>query len=301
MNKVAVLMSTYNGEKYIQEQLDSLMNQKDVELKIYIRDDESKDNTVKIIESNYDKLNIKLYKGKNVGPAKSFMELIKKCDKDFDYYAFCDQDDYWKEDKIISAINIMKKSGENNIPKVYYSNVDIVDKNLNFMNKGLINEFNTTNTMYMIKNPCIGCTEIFNKALMEKLKFSENNIIMHDWWILKSCVCLNGIICKDDNSYIKYRQHENNVVGGKKVRNIFKDFNRYLKSFELITSEANDLLELYNSSLSEENKANLTEIANFGKMRLYKKLKTLMSNKYSIGIKRYNIRFSLALLFYRCK
>ena len=99
MLKVNILMSTYNGEKYIEEQIQSILNQEEVIIKLYIRDDGSTDNTVKIIES-FNKENIVLFKMSNIGWKKSSLELTKLVEyHDDEYYAFSDQDDVWKKIK----------------------------------------------------------------------------------------------------------------------------------------------------------------------------------------------------------
>ena len=93
MNKVQVLLSTYNGEKYIKEQIESILNQEGVEVSLLIRDDGSSDRTIEIVKKiSEQNNNIILFKGQNMGPARSFMDLVKKSDE-VDYYAFADQDD----------------------------------------------------------------------------------------------------------------------------------------------------------------------------------------------------------------
>lgn len=96
MYKVAVLLSTYNGSKYIKEQIDSILSQEGVNIDIYIRDDESTDETVNIIYE-YKSNNIFLTEGKNIGVGNSFMELLYSVPEIYDYYAFADQDDIWSE------------------------------------------------------------------------------------------------------------------------------------------------------------------------------------------------------------
>ena len=110
MYKVQVLLSTYNGEKYIREQLDSILTQKDIEVSILIRDDGSTDSTVDIIhEYCSNNSDIKLIKGSNMGACKSFFELFKEADMGYDYYALADQDDYWYADKLTVACNMLAK------------------------------------------------------------------------------------------------------------------------------------------------------------------------------------------------
>ena len=105
---VTVVMSTYNGEKYISEQIDSILKQNCVRVKLYIRDDGSKDNTRQMIEEyakRYD--NIYYEFGENVGFSKSFLYALKNA-PDAQYYAFSDQDDVWSEDKIITTIALIQ-------------------------------------------------------------------------------------------------------------------------------------------------------------------------------------------------
>lgn len=106
---IAVLMSTYNGEKYLSEQLESLANQTVADsMTVYIRDDGSTDTTFEIIDEWSKKLSIVLYKGENKGPAQSFWELLMNSDIQADYYAFCDQDDVWDADKLECGIRLLQ-------------------------------------------------------------------------------------------------------------------------------------------------------------------------------------------------
>lgn len=119
MLKVNILMSTYNGEKYIEEQIQSILNQEEVIIKLYIRDDGSTDNTVKIIES-FNKENIVLFKMSNIGWKKSFLELTKLVEyHDDEYYAFSDQDDVWKKNKISIAINYLEEKKSSSQIRAY--------------------------------------------------------------------------------------------------------------------------------------------------------------------------------------
>ena len=210
MDKVQVLLSTYNGEKYIQEQIESILKQKDVEISLLIRDDGSCDKTLEIIENfKKENSNIEYYYGENLGPAKSFMDLVNKSG-DFDYYAFSDQDDVWKPEKLISAISKLKQSAK---PSLYMSALEIVDENLNFIETKKVNG-NFCFEGEMIKNFATGCTQVLNKSLIEIIKnYTPNYIIMHDSWITRVCYAIGGNVIIDDNSYIMYRQHQGNVLG----------------------------------------------------------------------------------------
>ena len=137
MNKnVLVLMSTFNGERFIDEQLISLLNQKNIKLKILIRDDGSSDRTVSILKKYKKRYpSIKLILGNNIGAKFSFLDLIHEALKlkmKYDYYAFCDQDDYWKKEKLITAINKLQILN-NNSPNLYLGQTQLVDSNLNYL------------------------------------------------------------------------------------------------------------------------------------------------------------------------
>ena len=116
--KVAVLISTYNGEKYIKEQIDSILNQTYKNIEIVIRDDGSSDSTIEIIKEYQKKhSNIILKEGTNVGFIKSFFQLLGLADSD--YYAYCDQDDVWMENKIELAVNALNEA-DNTKPNMVF-------------------------------------------------------------------------------------------------------------------------------------------------------------------------------------
>lgn len=219
MDSVCVLLSTYNGETYIEEQLDSLLRQKDVDLRIVIRDDGSKDNTIKIIE-DYIKNNTSgagitlLESDGNLGPAKAFLELLKKAPS-ADYYAFCDQDDVWFDDKLSTAISMIRRadpSGEK--PVLYHSNLAITDSQLNTIR---ISSKAVPASKYtcLVDNVVTGCTAVMNKPLYELLTSKEaGDITMHDAWI-NIVASFFGQVVFDESAHIYYRQHEHNVIGMK--------------------------------------------------------------------------------------
>ena len=103
MKTVQVVWSTYNGGKYLERQLDSIFDQKEVKVKFLVSDDGSTDNTRKILEKYKKKFSLTIILGSNLGFARSFWRLVQKANN-ADYYAFCDQDDIWENDKLISAV-----------------------------------------------------------------------------------------------------------------------------------------------------------------------------------------------------
>ena len=108
MNKICVLMSTYNGDKYIIEQIESILNQKKVNVELLIRDDGSTDKTLEILEEYSKKYkNLKYYSGQNLKTARSFMDLLFRAGE-YEYYSFSDQDDVWDLDKLTVGISYLK-------------------------------------------------------------------------------------------------------------------------------------------------------------------------------------------------
>lgn len=251
-SRVCVLMSTYNGEKYLRDQIDSILGQKKVDLYIAIRDDGSTDRTNEIIKEYLEKNeNILFFKGKNLGVGESFLHLLSIA-PDMDYYAFADQDDVWLEDKLITAINMIKRvehkrsfadfypgngfpiSGEmieresedikiNNdsfvVPVLYASNQILVDAGLNQIGNREVDITECDLYSSISSNKVYGCTMVFNQELKKHFlacgKPNDNVIKVknHDAWMLYIAFVL-GYVIYDKKGRILYRQHGGNVVGG---------------------------------------------------------------------------------------
>lgn len=290
MKKIQVLLSTYNGEKYIKEQIESILNQKEVEVSLLIRDDGSSDKTIEIIGKLAEKnKNITFYKSPNIGVAKSFMDLIAKSDE-VEYYAFADQDDVWKPRKLISAINKLEEKKDK--PSLYISALEIVDENLNFIETKKV----TGNFCFegeMVKNFATGCTMVLNKKLKDALKsYTPNYIIMHDSWITRVCYAIGGNIIIDEETYIKYRQHQNNVVGYKEneLKKLIKQLKIAFKDkISMRVNIAKELKNGYEEMLTEEAKELIENLIIYQKNKKAKKWllnnKKFKSNNFKINAK----------------
>lgn len=231
-----VLMSTYNGIKYIKEQLDSVFSQdaEHIEIRVIIRDDGSTDRTVAFCKeyAARNNVSITIMEGDNIGPAASFLQLIQHSEES-DFYAFCDQDDVWLEGKVKAAVAALGIVSE---PALWISNYDVVDSELKMIEKSALEkpEDNQLNALFYNNVP--GCTMVFNKALWYELKGLEVvHFRMHD--ILTLCVALvfNNVLF-DTKPYILYRQHSLNAIGrySKKIHlfSWIKEKTRYLISNE---------------------------------------------------------------------
>lgn len=219
MNKVAVLLSTYNGEKYVEQQINSILNQLDVEIDLFIRDDCSTDNTVNIIKNKFNQYsNIQFLKGKeNLGYKKGFKYLIDYVygtEIDYEYYSFCDQDDFWEENKLKSAIKKIEFDSDKSIPISYASNLKIVDEKLNFLKKMYEkNPIPIKFEQYLLNGYAYGCTIVLNNPGFKLIrKFNGGDKYAFDFYI-PIVISMFGKNIYDENSYILYRQHESNVIG----------------------------------------------------------------------------------------
>lgn len=222
MDTVAVVMSTYNGEKYLREQLDSIIAQKDVIVSLYVRDDGSCDGTKEILNEYAEKHeNIIVDFAQNVGVGNSFMNALYSTPDSYDYYAFADQDDIWCENKLYEAIKFLKESGK----FLYASNQENVDKDGNSLGLrwGKDDERVFLTPVGIIgTNVLCGCTMVmtakFAKLICEANRRPSESVLKvknHDGWIAVVAATYNGLIY-DNRSFIKYRQHGNNVVGSYK-------------------------------------------------------------------------------------
>lgn len=212
MRRVQVLMSTYNGEKFLDEQIRSIVAQKGVEVSILVRDDGSTDSTSAILDKWQASGVLSWYSGKNLRSALSFMNLLCNA-PDADFYAFCDQDDFWLPEKLAAAVEILEPhAGEY---ALYMSSLTLTDAGLNVYGEMKINHLLTPGEA-VVTNPATGCTMVFNKLLKDfVVQRSPATLLMHDDWVYKACIFMGGFVYADQRSFIYYRQHGNNVVGAK--------------------------------------------------------------------------------------
>ena len=212
--KVQILMSTYNGEAYLKEQMDSLLGQTYPEIEILVRDDGSSDGTLGILKEYEEKYNnVYLYPEKNVGVTESFLSLLARSNGE--YVAFCDQDDIWLSEKIEKAV---EKLALVKGPALYCGHKLLVDAQGNPLAGS--NEITNQPPRVSFENAvvesvCTGCTMVLNQPLVESLKnHMPKHAVIHDWWIYL-VASYEGQVIYDEKAYICYRQHANNVIGQK--------------------------------------------------------------------------------------
>lgn len=241
---ICVLLSSYNGEKYIRKQIKSILCQSNVDVYLLIRDDGSTDNTVDIIKEMQKSFkNIGLIQGDNWGYIKSFYYLLAHNNIQADYYAFSDQDDIWMPNKLFNAIKHM----DDQYPFLYGSNLIIRDVGLQnidsmssdklptdtylYPNKGYITKLFLPK-YYYLNNP-YGCTMVWNKKLQDVVLKNDNRYNLTQDRYLNVLANNGGKIYIDPNSYIIHLIHGNNTAGIKPnsvVGKIQKYFRYYFKN-----------------------------------------------------------------------
>lgn len=287
--KIAVIMSTYNGEKYLREQMDSVLAQRNIDIDIYIRDDGSTDNTIPILkEYESNNTNIYLdYNGHNLGFVKSFIKTLITIENEYDYYAFCDQDDFWEDNKIYNAIKLFNDCNQNkDMPVIYYSNLNICDEKLNFLYRTKLEKRKHTLESCLLRNSIAGCTMVFNKSfyklIKDKMDINILNVKSHDSFFISLCYSLDGKVICDNNSYISYRKHSSNASGStnsllKRIKREYKIFcNKGDKSKLAVT-----ILNLYGNKINSEKKDVLLTFAYSN--RIKNRIKILFNSNYSTG------------------
>lgn len=219
--KVQILLSAYNGEPFLREQLDSIVSQTIGEKSLLIRDDGSVDATCNILKKFCREYPwIRFYQGSNIGVRRSYLELIQISDPMADYMAFSDQDDIWFPEKLARAVRILEKLRQKfseGTPLLYCSDARAVDEKLKDLPVKIPRIVQKTcfgNAL--VQNICTGCTAVANRALMdllrEHLPANPEAIVMHDWWLYLTAACF-GKVFYDKESRILYRQHGKNTSG----------------------------------------------------------------------------------------
>lgn len=282
---IDILMATYNGENFLSTQIESIICQTFKDWHLFIQDDCSTDNTLSII-NEYAKKDSRITlirNNKKLGPGKNFLSLLQYSTAD--YVAFCDQDDYWFENKLeILFQNI--KNYDNSKPILLVSDClvwqypsNTISKNYNFAKPKTIND-----TFFM--GGMQGCLTLFNRAVKNILDKKYEYIWLHDHYLLLTAMTFGKIY------YIKqplmlYRQHNSNTTAHfsqKHLGELSKKIteNRFLLKTELF-KETEEFFRINKDNMSSINKVAYTKFINLKKMSYFKRLVHLIFSKYTIG------------------
>ena len=278
---IEILLATYNGERFLPEQLESIINQSFTDYSILASDDNSSDCTFEILRSYESVLGekIKVVQSNTHSAKENFYNLLDMADAE--YIALCDQDDFWESDRLkksLEAIQRLEKRYGKETPILVHSDLEIVDGNLNSQNKKMseltgISEaikyakkeskyLYTISTeksfsRYLVENNITGNTVIINKALLDIYKRPEVSF-MHDWW-LGLIAFTFGKVGFLNECRVKYRQHENNELGAKnpmELRNIKKRNKQKIReNYDCMFAQVEEFLRLYKDELKKSRSA----------------------------------------------
>lgn len=300
--KVLFLLCSYNGEKYIIEQIKSILSQIDVEITLLIYDDKSNDNTVFLINQLSDfRISIIINSVNTGSPALNFINSFKDIDenylKQFDYISLSDQDDVWLSNKTIEGINKIKKNNVN----FYASNLTIW--NTKNKNKTLLKKnYSQTKYDYLFEGASAGCTYIISTDLILNFKKDIANIdflnwkyLSHDWLLYFYSRFKNEKVFIDSNSYILYRIHDNNVHGSMNLISI----NAFISKIKLFYSGwYNSQSTNFNKFIHQISDKNCNILSNYNKNWFSRNLIILKYNFQLFRSKKKFIIFCFFNFFY---
>ncbi|CAM2876264.1 rhamnosyltransferase [Streptococcus acidominimus] len=256
--KVNIVMSTYNGEKYLADQINSIQKQTFKDWHLFIRDDGSSDNTPSIIREIAQKDSrvhfINDGQDENYGVIKSFYHLVKHTSAD--YYFFSDQDDVWLPEKM--EVTLKRAQNEaSNTPLLVYTDLTVVNENLEVLQESMIkaqsHHANTELVQELTENTVTGGTMMINKALADKWQVYED-LLMHDWYLALLAAAFGKLVYIDKPTQL-YRQHDTNVLGArtwaKRAKNWLKPNTLISKYWWLIKSSQNQAKKLLGQEVPE--------------------------------------------------
>ena len=262
---VLIMLATYNGEKYLRQQLDSIYNQTYKDFDILISDDNSTDNTISIIEEFLQqKNNIKLiHNNDKHGALYNFSYLVEyaKGMRKYDYYMFSDQDDIWLEKKIELSLITLKEQNVNR-PALLYTSKQYVNSELEKIDYVLCGEEHIGLNL-LLQNRAYGCTFLLNHLLFNKLDYTiSSKFVNYDHYVVL-CAFMYGKVFFLNEKTILYRQHTDNVSGiiHKSLReklNIIKKYKQCFRTFLFLL----DFLKSNYNLLNDETKIIVDELFN---------------------------------------
>ncbi|QVQ38600.1 glycosyltransferase family 2 protein (plasmid) [Pseudochrobactrum algeriensis] len=215
--KITILLATYNGADFLNEQLISFVNQSWKNIDLIVSDDGSSDNTLEILNTwkkSWSKGSIQIIKGPRAGHAENFRYLIQAVSDKKTYVAFSDQDDIWHRDKLEVAMSKLISMGKDT-PAMYCSRTRLVDVYGNPTGLSPLFTSPPSFTNSLTQSLAGGNTIVFNSAAFSIVRESamKTKFLHHDWWSYQILTGAGGKVYYDPKPQIDYRQHQNNMFG----------------------------------------------------------------------------------------
>lgn len=301
MARTTILMATYNGERYLSDQLNSFLRQTSEDWDLWVSDDGSSDNTKNVLydfSTKHDREHaVTVIDGPRRGFVCNFLSLASVCHNESEFFAFSDQDDIWENDKLERAIKWLETI-PSTIPALYCSRTEIVDENARPTTPATYSPLMTVNPSFenaLVQSIAGGNTMVFNAAAKKLIDDFGGAVPVpsHDWWLYLLVTGVNGKIYYDPCSSLMYRQHEKNVVGSNRTLGAL--LSRLNKFLDGRFKEYNDKNVYYlNNKISLISKENQQKFHSFVLARKNPGFRGLKPFKNS-GAKRNGVLFNLAL------
>lgn len=311
---IDLVIATYNGEQYLDEQISSINEQKlddNYKVKYICVDDGSSDDSLSILHHKIPLNNCNNIYNKdnsNSGPCKNFSRGLEKTTSD--YIMLSDQDDIWLPDKIKKSFDKLKeiedKIGKDK-PILVFTDLCVVDRDLNTicdsfftyqsMNPSWSNDF----MQLLVQNVAPGCTMIFNRALLDKARPIPEDAIMHDWWLILVASAFGQVSYLDEPT-ILYRQHGNNQVGAKKISvlSYWKGFRKSTINLINTSKQASVFVQHYENEINliftKDELASINNFSNITNRGLFKNLASFFNGEF----RKNNLIRNLGMLFSIC-
>ena len=254
--RVAVVMSTYNGEKYVAEQLDSILAQGYSQVDIFVRDDGSPHDECRAVLQQYaGRGDITLICGENMGVVASFLSVIAAVPASYDYIALADQDDVWYPNKISRAVSVLQQK-DNAKPQAYVAEYRYCDGDMHPGERSHLNKRGVGFADMLYENVTSGNTMVINRALAQRVNDAgSTGVYTHDWWLSLVASAL-GELTFDDFVCLDYRRTGNNAsASGAGARAIMANrIKRYVQGDELrkVTEQLQRLRQLWGDELTPD-------------------------------------------------
>ena len=293
---IDIILSAYNGSSYIREQIDSVLGSDQKDIRLFVFDDVSSDDTTEIVREFEQAEPGRVFLIKNAynkGFCRNFIEGLEYVTAKYpaDYYAFCDQDDVWFGDRPTICLENMKRAEDEVgrvVPVMLFTDAVLTDEKMcrldnNFFKESRLNVNRLDLASELMENKCIGCTSFMNHALASMITGFDRRIRYHDWWAALTAAAFGKLIYVDRPT-VMYRQHGNNQVGqtgfceyiSSRADNIRDTRRRITQTI----AQASAFHKQYSNLMSDENRRIVREFIALGRVGPIERRRLIIKNRF---------------------